>query len=90
VRERGIAESRRGGSADSSGDSIGEIDFVNNNIEALLSCPHANPKFSSETQMPGVQLSALALERPIAIAHRRSLRLIASIFFCFRSVNGAD
>ena len=84
VRERGIAESRRGGS----GDSIGEIDFVNNNIEALLSCPHANPKFTSETQMPGVQPSAMALERPIAIAHCRLLRPIASIFFCFSRLNG--
>jgi hypothetical protein len=90
VREREIAESPRDGSADWSGDSIGEIDFVKNNIEALLSCPHANPKFTSETQMPGLQLSASALERPIAIAYRRLQRLIASIFFCFRSVNGAN
>jgi hypothetical protein len=70
VRKREIAEPPHDGSADSSDDSENENDFVKNDIEALLSCPHANPKFVSETQMPRVQISALALERPIAIAHR--------------------
>jgi hypothetical protein len=69
VREGGIAGSRRDGSAVSPNDAIEEIDLLMANIEALLSCPHANPKFSSETQMPGTEISALALERPIAIAH---------------------
>jgi hypothetical protein len=59
VREREIAESPRDGSADSSGDSVGKVDFLKNKIEALLSCPHANPKFTSETQMPGVQLKRI-------------------------------
>jgi len=67
--KRKMASLRRDASADSSDDSVEEIDFLKDYIEALLSCPHANPKFLSETQMPGVQFSAVALERPIAIAH---------------------
>jgi hypothetical protein len=60
ARKHEVADLRRDGSADSSGDSVEEIDFLKNGIEALLSCPHANPKFLSETQMPGMQFSTLA------------------------------
>jgi hypothetical protein len=62
VRKREIAESRRDRSADASDDSVQEIDFLKDYIEALLSCPHANPKFLSETQMPGMQFCAVALK----------------------------
>jgi hypothetical protein len=60
VRKREIAESRRDGRAVSPDDSVEDIDLLVAYIEALLSCPHANPKFLSETQMPGMQISALA------------------------------
>jgi hypothetical protein len=60
------------------------------NIEALLSCPHANPKFGSETQMPGTEISALALERPIAIAHRATAAPDCIHILCFSHVNGAS
>lgn len=62
MRKREIAESRRDGFANSSGDSVGDIDFLKDYTEALLSCPHANPKFLSETQMPGMQFCAVALK----------------------------
>ena len=52
MREREIAESPHDGAADSPHDSVEDIDFLKNYIEALLSCPHANPKSRSETQMP--------------------------------------
>lgn len=90
VRKREIAESRRDRSADASDDSVQEIDFLKDYIEALLSCPHANPKFLSETQMPGMQLSALALERPIAIAHRVIAAPDCIHFLCFSRVDGAN
>jgi hypothetical protein len=70
VRKRGVSELRRYGSADSSGDSVEAVDFLKNYIGTLLSCPHANPKFNSETQIVGMQLSAVALRRPMATAHR--------------------
>jgi hypothetical protein len=90
VRKREIAESRRDGSGVSPDDAVEEIDFLKDDIEALLSCPHANPKFLSETQMPGMQLSALALERPIAIAHRVIAAPDCIHFLCFSRVNGAN
>jgi hypothetical protein len=62
------ADLRRDGSAASSGDSMADINRRIDDVEALLSCPHANPKFLSETQICWLQFSALALERPIAIA----------------------
>jgi hypothetical protein len=34
-----------------------DIDHPIYDIEALLSCPHANPKVLSETSMPGIQTS---------------------------------
>ena len=64
------ADLRRDGSAASSGDSMADINRRIDDVEALLSYPHAFPRFLSETQMPGIQTSALALERPIAIALR--------------------
>ena len=83
VREREIANSRRDGPAVSPDDAVKEIDLLMANIEALLSCPHASPKLTSETQMPRIEIRALALERPIAIA----LRVIAMPdcihFLCF-------
>jgi len=51
VREREIAESRRDGRAVSPGDAVEDIDLPIANTEALLSCPHANPKCHSETQI---------------------------------------
>ena len=87
MRKREIAESRRDRSADASDDSVQEIDFLKDYIEALLSCPHANPKFLSETQMPGMQLSALALERPIAIAHGVIAAPDCIHFLCFSRAN---
>jgi hypothetical protein len=68
--KRKIASLRRGESAISPDDAVEDIDLRMTNIEALLSCPHANPKFLSETQMPGKQFSAAALKRSIAITHR--------------------
>jgi hypothetical protein len=65
-----IACLRRDASAVSPDDAVEGIDLHGNFFEALLSCPHANPKFVSETQMPGMQFSSLALERRIAIARR--------------------
>jgi hypothetical protein len=90
VSKREIADSRRDGSADSSDDSVEDIDFLKNNIEALLSCPHANPIFLSETQMPGMQISAVAFERPIAIAHRVIAAPDCIHILCFSRVNGAN
>ena len=52
VRKRETADLRRDGSADSPGGVVGDIDFLNDYFEALLSCPHANPKSLSETQIP--------------------------------------
>ena len=54
----------------SPGDLVANNDRPMDDVEALLSCHHATPKYLSETQIPGLQFSALALERPIAIAHR--------------------
>jgi hypothetical protein len=88
VREHDTAESRRDGRAVSPGDAVGDIDLMMPNIEALLSCPHANPKFLSETQMPGMQLSAVALERPIAIAPIAAPDCIR--FLCFSRASGAN
>lgn len=68
-RKRTISDLRRDGSAVSPGDAVEDIDLLMADIEALLSCPHANPKPLSETQMPRLQISAVALERPIAIAN---------------------
>jgi hypothetical protein len=90
VRKREIADLRRDGSADSPDDAVEEIDFLKDDIEALLSCPHANPKFLSETQMPGMQFSAVALERPIAIAHRVIAAPDCIHFLCFSRANGAN
>jgi hypothetical protein len=90
VRKREIAESRRYGSADSSDNSVEEIDFLKNYIEALLSCPHANPKFLSETQMPGMQFSAVALKGPTAIAYRVIAAPGCICFSCFSRVNVAN
>jgi hypothetical protein len=90
VRKREIAGSRREGSAVSPDDAGEEIDFLKNYIEALPPCPHANPKFLSETQMPGKQISALALERPIAIAHRVIAAPDCIHFLCFSRVYGAN
>jgi hypothetical protein len=43
VRKHEVADLLRDGSADSPHDSVGDIDFLMDNIEALLSCPHAIP-----------------------------------------------
>ena len=51
VRKRETADLRRDGSADSPGDAVEDIDLLMANIEALLSCPHANPKFLSEQEL---------------------------------------
>ena len=90
VRKREIADLRRDGSADSPDDAVEEIDFLKDYFEALLSCPHANPKFLSETQMPGMQLSAVALKRPIAIAHGVIAAPDCIHFLCFSRANGAN
>lgn len=45
VRKREIVGLRRDGSADSPEDSAEEIDFLKDDLEAQLSCPHANPNF---------------------------------------------
>jgi hypothetical protein len=90
VRKREIASLRRDGSAASPNDWVEQIDLMMPNIEALLSCPHAYPKFLSETQMPRMQISALALERPIAIAHWVIAAPGCIHFFCFSRVNGAN
>ncbi len=60
VRKREIASLRRDGPAASPDDAVEEIDLMMANIEVLLSCPHANPKFLSETQIPGMPFSAVA------------------------------
>lgn len=60
LRKREIASSGRDGSTASVDDAVEEIDLMMANIEALLSCPHANPKFLSETQIPGMLFSAVA------------------------------
>jgi hypothetical protein len=90
VRKRETADLRRDGSADSPGGVVEDIDFLNDYFEALLSCPHAIPKFLSETQMPAMQFSALTLKRPVAIA----LRVIAAAdcihFLCFSRANCAN
>jgi hypothetical protein len=49
--QRKIASLRRSGSADSPDGAVGDIDLLTDNIEALLSCPHTNPMFRTETQM---------------------------------------
>jgi hypothetical protein len=90
VRKREIAGSRRDGSAVSPDGAVEEIDFLKDYFEALLSCPHANPKFLSETQMPGMQFSAVALKRPIAIAHRMIAAPDCIHFLCFSRVYGAN
>jgi len=59
---------RRDRAAVSPDDAVEDVDLLVTLFEALLSCPHANPKFTSETQMPGMQFSSLALERRITIA----------------------
>jgi hypothetical protein len=89
-RKREISEPRRDGSAVWPDDAVGEIDFLKDYIEALLSCPHANPKFLSETQMPRMQFSALVLKRPIAIALCAIAALDCIHFLCFSRVNGAN
>jgi hypothetical protein len=53
VRKRETADLRRDGSADSPGDAVEEIDFLKDDIEALLSCPHANPNFFQKHKCPG-------------------------------------
>jgi hypothetical protein len=53
VRKREIADLRRDGSAVSPHDSVEEIDFLMDNIEVLLSCPHANPNFVQKHKYPG-------------------------------------
>jgi len=53
VRKREIADLRRDGSADSPDDAVEEIDFLKDDIEALLSCPHANPNFFQKHKCPG-------------------------------------
>jgi hypothetical protein len=90
VRKRENAESRRDGSADSPDDAEEGIGFLKDYIEALLSCPHANPKFLSETQMHGMQFSALVLERPIAIALCAITALDCNHFLCFSRLDGAN
>ncbi len=68
-RKRTISDLRRDEPAVSPGDAVEDIDLLMADIEALLPCPHANPKFLSETQMLWKQISTVALERPIAIAN---------------------
>jgi hypothetical protein len=70
AHKQGCGDWRRERYAVSPDDSMADIDRPMDDIEALLSCPHANPKSLSETQTLGIQTSALALERPITIAHR--------------------
>jgi hypothetical protein len=77
---------RRDGSANSPDGAVEDIDLLMANIEALLSCPHTNPKFHSETQIPRKQFSALALERPIATAHRVIAAPDCIQFLCFSRV----
>jgi hypothetical protein len=67
---------------------MANIDRPMDDNEALLSCPHANPKFHSETQMPRMQISANGFGN----AYRnRSIVAPACIrFFCFSRVNEAN
>jgi hypothetical protein len=51
---------RRDGAAVSPDNEVEDVDLRVTLFEALLSCPHANPKFISETQIPGTE-SALWL-----------------------------
>jgi hypothetical protein len=53
----GCGNLRRNQAAVSTGRSMGDIDRPIYDIEALLSCPHANPKILSKTSMPGIQSS---------------------------------
>ena len=70
MRKREGADLRRDKSAVSPQESVANVDRLMDDEEALLSCPHANRKFTSETQMPGIEISTLALEGPSAIARR--------------------
>ncbi len=83
-----IASLRRDGVAVSPDDAVEDSDFLKDEIEALLSCPHANPKFLSETQMPGMQISAVALKdlsQSLMIAAPDCIH-----FLCFSRVNSAN
>jgi hypothetical protein len=89
AREQGGGDMHRDQSVIWPDDSLEDIDVRRNDIEALLSCPHANPIFLSETQIPGMQISALALKRPIAIAHRVIAAPDDIHFLCFSCANRA-
>jgi hypothetical protein len=90
VREREIAGPPRDGLADSPDGSAEDIDFLMDDIEGLLSCPHANSIFRSETQIARMQFSAMALERPIAIALCAITALDCNHFICFSRLDGAN
>jgi hypothetical protein len=90
VRKRETAESRRDGSAVSPDDSAQDIGSLMDDIEALLSCPHTNSIFLSETQMHGIEISALVLERPMAIALGAIAAHDCIHFLCFSRVNPAN
>ena len=81
MRKHEIADLRRDGCADSPGDSMADINRRMDDIEALLSCPHANSKFLSETQMLGIETSALTLERSIAVARRAIAAPVLNPYF---------
>jgi len=69
MRKRKISHLRRDRSAVSPGGSVADIDLLMADLEAQLSCPHANPKLFQKHKCPGCKSAQWLLERPIAIAH---------------------
>jgi hypothetical protein len=74
----GCGNLHRDEAAVSTSRSTGDIDCLD--IEALLSCPHANPKVLSDTSMPGIQTSDWHWKGQLPSLIAQSLRPFESIF----------